>query len=680
MNKSNHVRAISLTVLAASLAAAFGPAAAEDDEITRLIRPESSVQLGAGYLTDDAIRYGQYTGLKSTGWYAIGGVDYVRRGDQTGTWYRLRGRNLGLESRELRVEHERQGDWGYGVEYSKTPRFSQYVVNTGLQGIGHDLQTVTVPPIAAGTGFDKRLKTEREAVTLAGQKFLGNGLDLQVRFKNETKEGDRLFGRGAFSGGTQFLAEPIDHMMRQLDVILGYTGERLQLSGGYYGSFFENDHSALTVSPFVAGASVQALSPMALPPDNHAHQFYLTGGYSFTPTTRGNLKVARTVAYQRDSFVVPSTTGRSNLGGRVETTLAQLGLSARPMPKLSLLANLKYEDRDDQTPERQYFTPPASGTFSGFNEPRSLRSTTGKIEASYLLPADFRATGGVDYEAKRRNTFPLRLTTFRKETEETAYRVELRRALSETVNGSVALVYSERTGSSFDSFPAAVVRPAGPVAPVHLADRDREKVRLKLDWAPLDPLSVQLLADFSRDDYSGGNLGLEDGSAAFWSIDASYNFTDEWQGLAWVSRDYSRVLNKTSGSGGSLANQWQANLRLLTEAFGLGVRGSLGSSWKIGGDLQYSRDRSDFGLSGNPVVAELADVKYSLATLKLFAEYEMKRDLALRFDLVHDRWSTNDWLWEGTSQPFTYTDGTTLSQDTTQEASFVGVSMKYTWR
>ena len=412
---------------------------------------------------------------------------------------------------------------------------------------------------------------------------------------------------------------------------------------------------------------------MALPPDNHAHQFHLSGGYSFTPTTRGNFKVARTVAYQSDTFVEPSTTGRTNLGGRVETTLAQLGLSARPMSKLSLLANLKYEDRDDKTPERQYFTP--SATFNGFNEPRSLRSTTGKLEATYLLPADFRVAGGVDYEAKRRNAFPVRLTTYRKETEETSYRVELRRSLSPALNGSIAYITSERTGSSFDKLRAAVVPATGPVASVHLADRDREKVRVKLDWVPSEPWSVQLLADFSQDDYGGGNLGVDEGRSTFWSVDTAYQFSDDWQGLAWVSREYSRVAQDSARGA-----VWRADLRLLTQAAGVGVRGNVGSNWKVGGDLQYSHDRSDYILSGTPVTAELADVKYTLATLKLFAEYEMKRDLALRLDLVHDRWSTNDWLWEGTSQAFRYSDGTTLSQDSTQEASFIGASVRYTWR
>lgn len=679
MNKITSVRNVSLTVLATSLAAAFGPVRAEDDEITRLVRPESSVTLGLGYLTDDAARFGQYTGLKSMGLYAIGNVDYVRREDRTGTWYRLNGRNLGLESRELRVEHERQGDWRYSLEYSKTPRYSQYKVNTGLTGIGHaDLttQNLAVP----FSGSDLRLKTERESIALGGQKLLGNGLDLQVRFKNERKDGARLFGRGT-PNIQQFLAEPIDHTMRQVDVVLGYTGAKLQLSGGYYGSYFNNDHSALTIGPVAAlpANNISTFSPIALPPDNQAHQVYLSGGYNFTSTTRANFKVAKGIATQDDTFVTstalapltaPSGRGRTDLNGKVETTLAQVGFTARPIPKLSILANAKYEERDDETPERVYFTPTA--TFSGTNEPRSLKSTVGKVEASYALPADFRLTGGVDYDQRERNVFPDRLVTVRKEVEEIGYRVELRRSLSETINGSVAYVQSERDGSSFD-VASSVVAANTFVAPVHMSDRERDKVRLKFDWVPVETLSLQALADVSDDDYSGGAFGLDEGRARFWSLDAAYAVSEEWQANAWVSRDYSRIKNRARSG----TNVWDANLRLVSQAFGLGLRGNLGSSWKVGGDLQYSHDRSSYRLTGTTAaLTSLPEVKYTLRTLKLFAEYEMRQDLSLRFDAVHDRWNTNDWLWTN----YVYSDGTRLSQDDSQKATFVGVSMRYNWR
>ncbi|HRP75496.1 MAG TPA: MtrB/PioB family decaheme-associated outer membrane protein [Rhodocyclaceae bacterium] len=683
MNTLKSVRTVGLTVIAASLAAGFGSAhAAHGDEFDSFeesliyhSRPESSVRFGLGYLNEDAARFGQFTGLEEMGLYAIGEVRLVKRDDATGTWLRLDGRNLGLQSRSLRFEHEAQGNWRYIIDYRKSPRYSPYTVNTGLTGIGSS--ELTSAAIAPGAGRDVSLKTVRESVGLAGEKILGSGFDLKVNFKHETKKGERLFGRGT----SLFLAEPIDYEMRQVDVVLGYTGERLQLSGGYYGSFFRNDHNALWVDRTTQNAG--AFSPISLPPDNHAHQFHLAGGYSFTPTTRGNFKVSRSVATQNDTFMelFPGQTnisGRRNLGGKVVTTLAQAGISARPTAELSLRANLKYEDRDDKTPVVQYV--PIGQTGAGFNHPRDFRQLKGNVEASYRLPENFRITGGVEYDKRTRNSQDIRSVSFRRNTEELSYRVALSRSLGETLNGSIAYVRSERDGSSFQ-FTRRLNGTDGSnlIAPLHLADRDRDTVRLRLDWMPTEPLSLQFLADISHDKYGGRELGPHKRRAHFLSVDASYAISQDWQGHAWVTRDSSRAINRTRASvanDGTGGTPWQAALRQSGDAVGVGVRGRATEKLELGADLQFSRDRSAYSLSGPSNPDDLPDVKYSLASLKLSGKYALQRDLALRVDLIHDRWRTNDWLWGA----WTYADGTTVNQDRKQNATFVGVSVQYNWR
>lgn len=660
MKKINSVRAASLSIVAASLSAAFGTAWAEDDALARLIRPESSMRLGLGYLTEDAARFGQYSGLRDQGFYALADVSLVRREDASGRWLLLDGRNLGLDNRSLRFEHSVQGSWKYFLEYDRTPRHSQYDVNTGVRGLGHDTQTV------GGTSRrDVRFKTTREAISAGGLYALAPGWSVQFKAKQDVKDGKRLFGVYPGNLNVAFLGEPIDHTMQQLDVVLGYAGKQLQLSAGYYGSFFENGNSSIRLT------DVANPNRIALPPDNHAHQFYLSGGYSFTPTTRTNFKLARTFAYQRDAFVVRADPGNDDLDGKLETTLAQLGLSARPLPKLTLVADWRHEDRDDRTTMRRYFTTTESKTFSGFNETRDYVVNTGKLEARYLLPAGFRAVAGVDYDEKRRDAFAARLVTTRKRTEETGYRVELSRSLSDTLNGSLAYVQSERSGSNLLKETATGPAATYYAVPYHLADRDREKVRARLDWAPTEVLTFQLTADAFEDDFKDGGYGVDKGRGTFWSVDGAYALSDAWSTHAWASREYSRQVNAARSSA-----DWRANLKSLTEAFGLGLRGAIGSKWKVGGDLTYSHNLSGYGLTGTPVTAAIDDVKYTVTSLQLFAEYDLKQDLGLRLDAIHDRWSTNDWLW---ARNF-YVDGTRISQDETQETTFVGASLRYRWR
>jgi MtrB/PioB family decaheme-associated outer membrane protein len=655
MNTTRHHR-FPLTTLAAVLITVFNPARAEEEpDLAALTKPESTVNVGAGYVTDDNMRFGQYTGLQDQGTYSLLDADVVKRDEATGTWTRVYGRNLGLDHREARFEHEQQGNWGYFIDYSRIPRFEPLSINTTLTGIGtanQDLTGTTQRPV--------KLETERDVAALGFTKHLGRGLDVQVRFRNEEKDGSRFFGRQ----GPDFLAEPIDYTTNQWEAMLNYTGEKLQLSGGYYGTFFTNRNAALDA---INGGSN---NPVALPPDNQSHQLYLSGGYSFTPTTRGNFKVSYSKATQDDDFfTAPTFAGNTSthLDGEVNTTQMQMGLTARPMPKLSLLANLRYEDRDDKTPLVQFITP--SATRDGFNVPFSRSSKTGKLEASYRLPNEFRLTGGVDYEKRKRNVLPLRQINWRAENEETSYRVELRRLMSETLNGALSVIHSKRDGGDYLPSTGSV---SDVIDPLHWSDRTRDKVRLSLDWMPVEPLSVQFIADRARDLYDGRPLGPDTGKARFYSVDAAYTVSDELQLTAWASREDTRARQGTISSGGET---WFANLRNLGDAVGLGARSKLSTKLEVGADLQRSSDNSEYRLEAS--TGSLPDVGYELNALKLYARYAVRENYGVRADFVHERWKTDEWAW---INPTFYNGGnTTISQDALQRVNFIGLSVYYRW-
>ncbi len=687
-----------LTAMATALLAAFGPAlAADPDEVARLTQPKSTIEFGLGYFDQDAPRFGQFSGLRKEGAYGLLGLNLVRRDATTGTWLTLTGRNLGLDSRELRFEHNRQGNWGYFLDFSQTPRFDPYSVNTAVTGIGSP--NLTIPTIAAPrTNVD--LKTQREAIGLGFDKVFLGKFDVQVRLRNEEKDGSRLFARGTTGGGVlgglvfgnfEFTPEPINSTTQQLETTLGYTGERLQLAGGYYGTWYNNQYSGLnfTALPPPGIVALSTFTPIALPPDNQSHQLHLAGGYSFTPATRGTFKVAYAKATQNDAFVtganVPLAPGiGNNLQGRLDTTLVQLGLTARPLPKLSLRANLRYDDRDDKTPVLRYNTlAVGTSTFSGDNKPRSIRTTSGKLEASYVLPMAFRLTGGVDYDEKKRNTPLVRMVTHRDQTEETAWRAELRRSISETVTGALSFVRSERDGSPFLvttlNNGAVALLTGNRVAPIHLADRKRDQVRLSVDWTPLEPLSLQFKMDESRDDYAAIHAlgtGPRQGEARNYAVDAAYTFSDQWQGTAWVSRNETEQEQvQYAGSMALPRVLWAAALRNVGDSFGLGVRGKPNGRLEIGADLSHSDITDKYGqqrlnaVSPTTVVAPLPDVSTKLTRLNLFGKYAAQKNSGARLDYIYDRFSTNDWTWT----TWQYADGTRLLQSPTQKGHFIGV-------
>lgn len=668
-----------------AVAAIFGTAwAADADDLAALTKPESSVSFGLGYLDSDARRFGQYSGLNEQGAYGLLDFDIVNRNDATGTWLKFRGRSIGLESRELRFEHSRQGNWGYFIEYGQTPRFEPYVVNTAVQGIGSD--NLAVPAVST-PGVNLDLKTRRDALGLGFDKMFGSNLGLQVRFKNEEKDGARVFARGTTGGvgfgNFQLIPEPINSTTRQIEAILNYTGKQLQLSGGYYGTMYNNRYTALNITESGGATGLAGFTPIGLPPDNHAHQLYLTGGYSFTQTTRGTFKLSYSRLTQDDAFVggVPLAPGvGSNLNAKVETTFAQLGLTARPLPKLSVRADVRYEDRDDKTPVLTYFSGAGpTSTSNGQNEPRSHRTTAGKLEASYSMPMGFRLTGGLDYDERKRNTNPIHSVSFRERTEEASWRVEVRRSLSDRVNGALSYVHSDRDGSPFVTTMLNGGAPGSNlVAPLHLADRERDKWRLSLDWTPLDPLSLQFFFDHARDTYDTRTVdgfGPRSGKAQNFSLDAAYTVSEALKFVAWYSRNDNRADQVTQTSG---AQPWAAQLRNLGESFGIGVQGRPMARLKLGADLTFSDIKDEFrqqAITG-PDITPLPDVTTRNTTLKLYADYAVQKNAGIRLNYIYDRWSSDDWTWT----TWTYADGTRLFQNSPQKVHFIGVSGYYRWR
>ena len=693
MNKST----LRLTTLAAALAGGYGLALAQEDpEIAALMKPESEVSAGLGYWSKDRPRLGTYDGMNQKGPYWLLDAFINSRDDARGTWFTLEARNLGLDTRELRADWLRQGNVGVFLEYSRTPRDEPYTVFTNVQGIGTNTQRV--PTTSTTGGGALHLGTMREAFGAGFNKFLGGGYEFRVSAKSEDKTGDRLWGRG---GAAEFAAEPIDSNTRQIDAVLSYTSKTFQLQGGYYGSWYTNRNSMVDTA-LTTGASPFFLS---LPLDNQAHQVFANGGYNLSERTRATFKVAYTRATQDEQIpvgtgVLVSPTAPTHLDGRLDTTLLQAGISQRTSTTFSWLASLRSYDSDEKTPQQRVVGPACPGCVD--TTPLTVKTLTGKLEGTYRLQADLSVTGGFDYTKQDRN-IPFgdlspagfdnqRYVPFRAELDETTLRLELRRSLAETVNGRVAVSHSKRDGSEFTRTNELQ---SDLINPIHLADRDRKKLRLMLDWAALQALNLTFNADYAKDDYGtseGRPYGLIEGSAAVYSIDAAYVINEKWQLTAWYTRDQTQAtqLGQRSPSGAPVDTRKEANLEDVGDTFGVGARGILKANLKGGLDLLYSKNVNKYPESivtaGLPypagTVGPLPNITNKLTRVNLHAVYALQKNADVRVDYIYERWQTDDWSWlfaNGT--PFTYgvapNDGTQVVQAPKQTSNFIGARYIY---
>ena len=691
-----------LTALCAALAGAHGVALAqaEDAEIAALTKPESEISVGLGYWSSNRPRLGTYDGMNEKGAYGLLDALINTRDERTGTWFILDARNLGLDTRELRIDWLRQGNLGLFAEYSRITRDEPYTVLTAVQGIGTTTQRV--PATSATALSEVRLGTVRDALGGGFTKWLGGGYDVRVNVKSEDKEGSRLWGRG---GAAEFAAEPINSNQRQLEALLNYAGQAFQVQGGYYGSWYTN-RNAMVDTALTSGANPYFLS---LPLDNQQHQIYANGGYNLSERTRATFKVSFARATQDEQIpvgtgVVVSATAPTSLDGRIDTTLLQAGLTSRATNDFSWLASLRHYESDEKTPEHRVVGPACPGCVD--TTPLTIKTLTGKLEGTYRMARGLSLTGGVDYSQQDRN-IPVgdfnpagfdnqRYVPFRAELDELTLRVALRRSLSETLNGRIAFAHSKRDGSDYTLTNEAQ---SDLINPIHIADRERNKLRLMLDWTPVQPLTLTANVDYARDDYGASSArpyGLTEGTAAVYSVDAAYAVSEKWQLHAWYTRDQTEATQRgqRNANGGSAEAVKEASLEDIGDSFGVGLRGAPPPKLKLGADLLYSKNVNRYPEAltltgagalypntGPLAIGPLPDITNTLTRIKLYATYAVQKTSEVRFEYTHERWNTNDWSWmfaDGT--PFTYgttTDGTQVVQASKQNADWLALRYLY---
>ncbi|WP_161493252.1 MtrB/PioB family decaheme-associated outer membrane protein [Zoogloea sp. LCSB751] len=696
------------TAIVMALSAVFPVASVWADEVEELTSPnKTEAALNLPYYSAVNPLYRQYSGVNNEGFNGNVDIDVVRR-DEEAKWFKLNARNLGLRTQELDIRYEKQGDWSLGLSYDQIPRYAPYDVTTAVQGVGRN--TIVQPNIASTAvsgnnpnAYDVTLKTERAITTLTASKFVAEGLKLGFSFKNEDKTGTRMDGvRGVAGTGTPnlysgflFSPEPIDQNHKQFEATVDYVSSKFQLTGGYYGSFLSTKYSSLTVTPGSNTALVvPGLSPIALAPDNSVQQFYVNGAYNFTKDTRASLKVSYSEGRQDDNFLAGQATLPGigeNLMGVVRTTEVFSSITSRINKDLKLLASWRYEDRQDKTPIRLFATSTSAGvTTNYYNNPESHVANWGKLEADYRIGGGYSVTAGFDYYDKSS------LEWERHRVSETTSRLALRKTMSETVNGTLSLAHSERTGS--DWFGATAL----PIYPVYLADRNRDKVRGMLDWSATESLNLQVAYEAYFDDYRKSTYGLDKGKGQVLSLDGSYTLSDIWKLNAWYSKQTGESSQNMQGAACTTGNnsnctvntfrtgtliQWDATLKQNSDQFGVGVNGKV-KMVDVGAQFLYSQDTNKQLIGDLPAttctnatctttgalasgMGVLPDTKYTQNTLKLNATYPVSKQTRVRLDYIYDLRKMDDYTWS----QWVYADGTKVFVKPDQVTQIIGLSL-----
>jgi MtrB/PioB family decaheme-associated outer membrane protein len=420
------MRCFTTTLLTAFAVALFTSTswAEEDMRYHDLTTHVSTMELGTFYNSDDDFKFGDFTGLEEDGWSILGNFDLRRRSAfdaERAYYYRVRGLNLGLDSRYIDAEYQKPGLFGVSLFYDEIPKYQTDTAQTFMSNAGASFLTLPPPPLFpkpdpcgfpitssfpedqdplfpqdGGKCFhdndiDHKRKTAGGEISL----ILPNNFDFDASYQHQRKNGEKLtstmIGDNWGGGGSQIVPEPLKYTTHQIDSHLRYTADDYQIQLQYYASGFYNDLNGLAWQDprnsgvIGVGFDDDGVGQKASMPDNWFHQVTASGGLSLPANSRVMLNAAFGWGTQRDDFL-PYTNNpninadpglplglrlpRPDLDGELETRLVTARFVSNPLPKLGINVAYRWNERDNDSPIDTYYRVIAD---SGDQDPNDAR-------------------------------------------------------------------------------------------------------------------------------------------------------------------------------------------------------------------------------------------------------------------------------------------------------------------
>jgi hypothetical protein len=353
------------------------------------------VELGAIRTTGDNRSAGflNYQDLRSGAYLNNFAVSSEKRAEAR--FVEFVGGGVGRQDQFYGLQFGRYNDWKVTAFYNETPQVFTTTYRSLWNGVGsNNLSLIGLTPggtqnaAATQTSIQNALAATDNSELEVIRRKVGVRLDMNVAeswkayasFTDEKRKGARPFGAvfgGGGGGGNVEIAESIDY--DTLDFLAGvqFSDSRSSFNLRASASFFRNDIDTLTFQNplFITTNGSTGLAPTSftqgrfdLPPNNE--HFNVKGEYAraFPDFYRGNLTA--TVAFgsmrQNDNLIAPTenalTGGTVTAGGaslanawnttaalsrlsadaRIDTLLADLGLSLKPAKGLDVRGKLRY--------------------------------------------------------------------------------------------------------------------------------------------------------------------------------------------------------------------------------------------------------------------------------------------------------------------------------------------------
>ena len=664
--KDLHIRHVAATLLIGSLTcASMFPASADSGEsgagdLTGIL------ELGVVTADDADYSFGRYSGIDDDKTVVNGGVDLQFRPGRP-DYLRLRGSDLGLNTRRLMLEYGEQGRFDTFLEYRQLPHLILDTAKTPFAGVGSN--NLVVAPGASPTSLRAlTLETERERLEGGVSVHLDSDWSVSVALRREEKQGTDWVagalqriggGSGAGSGisvGQSYsviLPEPVDQTTTEFDASLDYTGERSQLRLAFHSSIFDNRYASLNwQNPGFTPTGMSTLPTsgrLSLEPDNRFFQINLSGAHQLAETTRINGLMSFGVMQQDEPFLPfgVNTAGglpRDSLDGEVYVYSLRAGLTSRPWRPLRLKAQYRYDERDNRTPRAAYLydvmdsgkTP--SPAVAVVNEPLSYRKHKASIEAGYRLNRALSTTLGYSYRNVERDNADV------DKSAEHEGKARLRWRIQDDLETTLSLLASARDA---DEYVPEITNQNPLLRKYTLADRDRRKAGFDVAYTPWPELSLGVGTDFVWDDFSDSGLGITDARSMTHTLDIAYRPTPGVLITAFYAHD--AIESQQRGSDPGVTPLYEIIFDDTVKTMGVGFQLDDLGDWTFGVNYRYSLGESDIrhrDLDAVGARSRFPTLQNELHAFEVNAGYRISKNTTVRLAAVYENLDAEDWAFD----------------------------------
>jgi MtrB/PioB family decaheme-associated outer membrane protein len=622
---------------------------------------ELDTTFGPGYVTDDAYKFGDYTGLGEKGGYLFGDV-FARWRGKNGGYSRLEGYRLGQDSRALFFEGGKQSRYELRAFYQEIPRRIYDTTQTPFLGVGTD--DLTLPPgwVRGGTtqgmtALDASLQPVKieEDWKVAGAGFTirpATRWAFDVDYRRQEREGQGSQGGSFFFNASQ-LIRPIDYSTDQLDAKVGYAAHRWQLNLTYAGSVFKNENESLTwQNPYtpLPGAGTQDEGELAQPPDNQAHYIGLNGSVQLPARTllSGQLSVGRQtqnedlLPYTVNPAIAVNPLPRDTADAEVETTNANLRIVSSPARLFSIEGELDYYDRDNKTDMTDWDYVVTDWVPAGTpaeNIAYDYTRTNANVRAELRANSRNRFHIGYDYQRYKRPQQE------REETDTRRWWFKYNARPVRVADINIELYSESRDGSEYETITDVPV-PQNPAMRLYnMADRERDGLRANISFTPTDRANIAVEYEYNDDDYNNSVLGLLTSNYQRYGLDLSLLLTERITGYIGL---YNEEIDSEQADQNGANPIWNGftNDQYWTGTVGLRIP-RLTRRW--GMNLEYTRaaSKGEITIDNAGLQSQFPDLRSDLHQFKLGVDYAFSPAWSLQLGYWYEKFDTSDWALEG---------------------------------